>query len=575
MHGGDLIAEVLKAHGVRFIFTLCGGHISPILVGCKERDIRVIDVRHEVTTVFAADAVARLAGVPGVAAVTAGPGLTNTITAVKNAQMAQSPVVILGGATATLLKGRGSLQDIDQMALIRPHVKWAATARTVSDLVPLVERALVTAKEGIPGPVFVEVPVDLLYGQELVRDWYGDATPKGSSLAARAQRTYINLHLRRLFKGADKATASAPDWPSIETAGRGTVRRAARLLEGAQKPVLIVGSGAMLEPGDAEALAAAVARIGAPVYLTGMARGLLGADHPLHLRHKRRKALKEADVVLVAGNPFDFRLNYGQQISRKATLIAINRSLTDLSKNRKPDVPVNADPGRFLIALGHMVTPNPAWQGWLADRRAVDDARDAEIVGKADDPCDFVNPIAICQALEKDLDEDSILVADGGDFVATASYIVKPRGPLRWLDPGVFGTLGVGAGFALGAKLVHPEAEVWVIWGDGSFGYGLAEYDTFVRHGVGVIGLIGCDASWMQIAREQVEVLKDSVGTDLRRTAYHEAVEGLGGKGFEIRDPDEIEYTLTAAKAAAKAGTPVVVNVQLGKTDFRKGSISM
>lgn len=575
MHGGDLIAEVLKSHGVEFIFTLCGGHISPILVGCKQREIRVIDVRHEVTTVFAADAVARLTGIPGIAAVTAGPGLTNTITAVKNAQMAQSPVVILGGATATLLKGRGSLQDIDQMALMRPHVKWAATARTVSDLVPLMTRALETAKEGIPGPVFLEIPVDLLYGEAMVREWYADATPKGSSLAARVQRGYIGMHLRRLFAGKDKAKAEAPDWPTLDTAGRGTVRRVAKLLEGAQKPVLIVGSGAMLEPTDAQRLAQAVEAIGAPVYLTGMARGLLGAGHRLHLRHKRRKALKEADVVLVAGNPFDFRLNYGQQISRKATLIAVNRSLEDLRKNRKPEVPIHADPGRFLIDLGQAVTPAPAWGTWLADRRAVDDARDAEIVSKADDPCEFVNPIAICQALEANLADDSILVADGGDFVATASYIVHPRGPLRWLDPGVFGTLGVGAGFALGAKLVHPEAEVWVIWGDGSFGYGLAEYDTFVRHGVGVIGVIGCDASWMQIAREQVEVFEDAVGTDLQRTAYHKAVQGLGGEGFEIRAPEEMERALTAAKLAAKAGKPVVINVQIGKTDFRKGSISM
>lgn len=575
MHGGDLIAQVLKAHGVRFVFTLCGGHISPILIGCKQREIRVIDVRHEVTTVFAADAVARLTGVPGVAAVTAGPGLTNTITAVKNAQMAQSPVVILGGATATLLKGRGSLQDIDQMALMRPHVKWAATARTVGDLVPLMTRALETAKEGVPGPVFIEVPVDLLYDEAMVRDWYADATPKGSSIAARAQRTYIGLHLKRLFAGKDKRRATDPDWPLIETAGKGTVRRVAKLLQRAERPVLIVGSGAMLEPSDAGAIAAAVEAIGAPVYLTGMARGLLGKDAPLHLRHKRRKALKEADVVLVAGNPFDFRLNYGQQISRKATLIAVNRVLEDLRKNRKPQVPIHADPGRFLIALGAAVTPAPAWQSWLSDRRAVDDARDAEIAAKADDPCEFVNPIAICQGLEAQLDDDSILVADGGDFVATASYIVKPRGPLRWLDPGVFGTLGVGAGFALGAKLVHPEAEVWVIWGDGSFGYGLAEYDTFVRHGVGVIGVIGCDASWMQIAREQVEVFEDSVGTDLQRTAYHAAVEGLGGRGFEIRDPAQIEQTLADAKAAAKAGSPVVINVQIGKTDFRKGSISM
>ncbi|MEZ4468281.1 MAG: thiamine pyrophosphate-binding protein [bacterium] len=209
MNGGDRVAEVLQSYGVRFLFTLCGGHISPILAGAEARGIRVVDVRHEVNAVFAADAVARLTGVPGVAAVTAGPGLTNTITAVKNAQMAQSPLVILGGATATLLKGRGSLQDIDQLALMRPHVKAMLACKTVRSLAPAVDEAMRLSLEGIPGPVFVECPVDLLYGQDLIRQWYADATPRGKSISARAQRTYIQYHLDRVFKGADEP-APAP-----------------------------------------------------------------------------------------------------------------------------------------------------------------------------------------------------------------------------------------------------------------------------------------------------------------------------------------------------------------------------
>ena len=183
MHGGDLIAEVLKTQGVEFLFTLCGGHISPILVSCKQRGIRVIDVRHEVTAVFAADAVARLTGVPGVAAVTAGPGVTNTMTAIKNAQLAQSPVVLLGGATATALKGRGALQDINQMALFEPHVKWAKSVQKVRDLVPVLEEAFKISQGGVPGPVFIECPVDLLYDETIVREWYGVKTQGGRTLA--------------------------------------------------------------------------------------------------------------------------------------------------------------------------------------------------------------------------------------------------------------------------------------------------------------------------------------------------------------------------------------------------------
>src|SRR5262245_16023780 len=212
MHGGDLVASVLAAQGVPFLFTLCGGHISPILVGCKQRGIRVIDTRHEATAVFAADATARPSGVPGVAAVTAGPGLTNTITAVKNAQLAQSPVIVIGGATATVLRGRGALQDIDQMALMSPHVKWAHAARRVRDLVPALEEAFRVAQAGVPGPVFLECPVDLLYSEQVVKSWYVAKTKPGKapSLQERALQAYLGFHTWRMFAGADGARIATP-----------------------------------------------------------------------------------------------------------------------------------------------------------------------------------------------------------------------------------------------------------------------------------------------------------------------------------------------------------------------------
>src|SRR5690349_3873082 len=220
MHGGDLIASVLEAQGTRFLFTLCGGHISPILAGCKQRGIRVIDTRHEATAVFAADAVARLTGRPGVAAVTAGPGLTNTITAIKNAQIAQSPVVLLGGAAATALKGRGALQDIDQMALLRPHVKWAAAARRVAELPRLLEQAFHASQSGVPGPVFLECPIDLLYDQATVRRLYGASSggrnPNGwrGGLVAWATQFYLRQHVRRLFAGMGKAVIGGEIQPA-------------------------------------------------------------------------------------------------------------------------------------------------------------------------------------------------------------------------------------------------------------------------------------------------------------------------------------------------------------------------
>lgn len=588
MIGGDLIGEVLQRQGVRFLFTLCGGHISPILLGAKNRGVRVVDVRHEVNAVFAADAVARLTGTPGVAAVTAGPGVTNTITAVKNAQLAQSPVVLLGGATGTLLKGRGSLQDIDQMALFEPHVKWAGSASRVRQLVPLLEHAFDVAQEGVPGPVFLECPVDLLYEESLVRGMYGaKAAGSGSrSSAARALQTYLNFHLNRLFAGAaDVQPRPEPSRPAVPQATRGEVRAAWRRLSKARQPLLMVGSQATLGAEEIDRLAEAVGGLGIPVYLSGMARGLLGRGHPLQLRHQRRKALGEADLVILAGVPADFRLDYGRQISSRTEVISINRSREDLYKNRRPSLAILADPGRFLCSLSEMAelaeaaTPGAketaTGSEWLEQLRQRDEEREAQIRQTAGQETVYVNPLDLCAKIDECLAADSVLVADGGDFVATASYIAAPRGPLSWLDPGVFGTLGVGAGFALGAKLCRPTAEVWIFYGDGSAAYSLAEFDTFVRHEVPVIAVVGNDASWAQIAREQIEVLQDDVGTVLRRTDYHRVAEGYGGKGIQITQPEKIEAALAEAKRLAADGHPVLVNALLGTTDFRKGSISM
>jgi thiamine pyrophosphate-dependent acetolactate synthase large subunit-like protein len=575
MNGGERVAEVLARRGVPVLFTLCGGHISPILVGAKRRGIRVVDVRHEADAVFAADAVARLSGAPGVAAVTAGPGVTNSITAIKNAQLAQSPVVLLGGAAATLLKGRGALQDIDQLALIGPHVKEAIAVRAVRDLAPAVERAFAVAEAGVPGPVFVECPVDLLYDEQLVRQWYG-ASAKGGGLAGWGLRLYLRRHANRLFRGAGRplpppsANRSRPPAPE-----RSAVRRAAARLAKAKRPVLVIGSQAMLQAAEVPVLAAAVAAIGVPVYLAGGARGLLGARHPLQMRHQRREALKGADLVLLAGIPNDFRLDYGRQIGRRARFLSVNRSPEDLTLNRKPELGVEGDPGLFLIALAAEMAAGGRWAEWLGELRQRDAAREKEIDEQAALPTEYVNPIHLCREIDRSLSDDSVIVADGGDFVATAAYTVSPRRPLSWLDPGVFGTLGVGGGFALGAKLCRPAADVWVLYGDGSVAYSLAEFDAFARHGLPVLAVVGNDAGWTQIAREQVPVLGDDVATVLARTDYHEVAAGYGGRGLKIERPEEVRPVLDEALRLLRAGSPVLVNALLGKTEFRKGSISI
>jgi thiamine pyrophosphate-dependent acetolactate synthase large subunit-like protein len=589
MNGGDRLAEGLARHGVRFLFTLCGGHISPILVGAKRLGIRVVDVRDEANAVFAADAVARLTGVPGVAAVTAGPGVTNTITAVKNAQMAQSPVVLLGGAAATLLKGRGALQDIDQMVLIRPHVKWAESARTVRDLAPLLDQAFGAARGGVPGPVFLECPIDLLYDEALVRQMYGapaagTASAGTGGLAGWALRVYLRRHLRRLFRGSGAAIDRQASPPALQQtpSAPGAVRRTAALLRRSERPVLVAGSQALLETAAAGELARAVEELGVPVFLAGGARGLLGPAHPLQMRHRRKEALREADLVLLAGIPMDFRLDYGRQINRRARLVMINRNVADLRQNRHPDLAAHADPGRFLRALaaaGRRAAGGAPerWGSWVESLRSRDAEREREIAAQAAAPVSdgLVNPLHLCRAIESMLAPDSVIVADGGDFVGTASYILRPRAPLSWLDPGVFGTLGVGGGFALGAKLCRPQADIWVIYGDGSSAYSLAEFDTFARHGLPVIAVVGNDAGWAQIAREQVAMLHDDVGTVLARTDYHQVAAGYGGQGLRISSPAEVEPVLAQALRIARGGAPVLVNALIGRTEFRKGSISI
>jgi len=310
-----------------------------------------------------------------------------------------------------------------------------------------------------------------------------------------------------------------------------------------------------------------------------MARGLLGRDHPLQLRHQRRNALREADCVLLAGVPCDFRLDYGKHVRRSATLIAANRSAKDARLNRRPDVAALGDAGLFIQALAQALpAPGERWAGWCDSLRQRDAEREGEIDAQAALSGEYVNPLAFFRALEAEAGDNAIFVADGGDFVATASYVLHPRRPLSWLDPGAFGTLGVGAGFAIGAALAQTReaaAEVWIVWGDGACGWGLAEIDSLVRQHIPVIAVVGNDAGWTQIAREQVKMLHDDVATVLARTAYHEVAAGFGAEGLLVQHSDQVRPALQRARVLAREGKTVLVNVWLDKTEFREGSLSM
>jgi thiamine pyrophosphate-dependent acetolactate synthase large subunit-like protein len=432
-NSGDIIGQVLREQGVKFLFTLCGGHISPILTGAKKEGIRIVDVRDEVNAVFAADAVGRMTGTPGLAAVTAGPGVTNAITALKNAQLAQSPMILLGGASPTVLKNRGALQDIDQLSLVNSIAKLAVSIRRNCDIIPVLENAFDVCRSGVPGPVFVECPIDLLYGESIVRRWYGveSGSHREGGMRSKLLDFYLKRHVDKMFAcefedmQPGKAGVTSPDLDDSQ------VPKAVEMIAVSQKPVLIVGSQAMLHPAEIEKLAGAVESLGMPVFLAGMARGLMGRQHPLQSRHQRKNALKHADLVVLAGMPCDFRLDYGRSFGSETKIISVNRSKIDLKLNCRPDLAVLSDPFLFLCALADVFTPESAdWQPWMQALKDNDDEREKFIAGTSAETTEFINPLFLLKKLNAVMDDNSIIVADGGDFVGSAANILQPPGPL-------------------------------------------------------------------------------------------------------------------------------------------------
>uniref|UniRef100_A0A8C8DA25 2-hydroxyacyl-CoA lyase 2 n=1 Tax=Oncorhynchus tshawytscha TaxID=74940 RepID=A0A8C8DA25_ONCTS len=568
-HGGESVAEVLRAHGVKFLFTLVGGHISPILVACEKLGIRIVDTRHEATAVFAADAVARLSGTVGVAAVTAGPGLTNTVTAVKNAQMAESPLLLIGGAAATLLQGRGALQDIDQMSLFKPLCKFCASVRSVREIVPTMRKALAIAQSGTPGPVFIEFPIDTLYPFHLVSKEFGVKNPP-KGLMGKVVTWYLHNHLKNLFAGAWETRDVSPLPVHIPQATDDQVQKCIELVSRAKKPVILLGSQATLPPTPTDDIRVALESLGIPCFLGGMSRGMLGRNSPLHIRQNRKCALMDADLVLLAGTVCDFRLSYGRVLNRRSKIIAVNRDKTQLLKNSdmfwKPNVAIQGDAGSFLLRLSKGLMGHKCPEDWPQRLKAGEVTKEKANRGKADEKMDcHLNPLSVLHRVDELMADDSIIVADGGDFVGSAAYIMRPRGPLRW-----------GLGFSVCSCCETPFL-VWIIYGDGSLGYSVAEFDTFTRHKTPVIALVGNDACWSQISREQVPILGSNVACGLAFTDYHIVADGYGGKGTLIgrEDEEKLDDIIKEAQKETREGRATLLNVLIGKTNFREGSISV
>jgi len=534
--GGRHLARLLKEYGMTHLFTLSGGHIMEIYEGCADVDVPVIDFRHEQATGFAAEAAARLTRKIGVCAVTAGPGVLNVVTAVANAWRSQTPMIVIGGQAAQPTIGKGALQEMDHVAIMQPITRWATRITKPSEIVDVVARAFQAATSEVPGPVFLEVPMDVIF----------DQVPEKPLAIDDEIKPYDAHHA--------------------------TVKAAAELLREAQRPVLLLGSQVLFSEVAPE-IRGIIETLGIPTFTNGMARGALGAEHPLLFIHSRRKALSEADVVILAGVPMDFRLNYGESISAQAKLIRVDRDAAELQRNRPGDISEWTDPGVFLAALAK-VAPEPAhgWKPWKDLLRQEEAAREARIAAEAANSTRPVNPLRLCQEVNKLLTPQSIVIGDGGDIVGTAAYAIRPRGLGQWLDAGPLGTLGAGAPYAIAAKLLRPDSDVWVIFGDGAFGLNGMEYDTAVRFNLPFVGVVGNDAAWMQIKRAQMPFYGRAIATELLPSRYDKMVEALGGWGAWVEDTADLPGALQAARNSHK---PALVNVRISETDFRKGSISM
>ena len=537
VHGGRLVSKALARHGVSHLFTLCGGHIQAIYDGCLDDGIRVVDTRHEQTAGHAADGYARVTGRPGVCAVTAGPGVTDVVTAVANAQRGGIPMVVFGGAGPRVLQDMGSLQDMNHVELMRPITKWSVAIPSTDRIQEYIDSAFRIAQSNVPGPVFLEGPLDLLM------NYADDAAPATGAMAPARP-------------GGDPAQ----------------IAHAAELLRAAERPMFIVGTQLRWSP-RRDALRAFADAVDAPFYLNGMARGGLPYEHPNLMTRSRKFALGQTDLCFVFGTPFDFRLEYGRAINPAAKVVQIDLDGSELGRNRRLDVAIDGDSGVVLEQLLAAVKEKKGG-AWLPAVRAAEDKSRAKMAGEIASDASPPNPLRVCAELGKRLGKNDIVIGDGGDFVATAAYVLKMEWPQLWMDPGPLGTLGVGPGYAMAAKLARPEANVVLVYGDGSFGFHAMEFEAMVRQNIPVVSVIGNDAAWTQIRRGQVELYgpERAPATALEYTRYDKVVEALGGFGAYVETVDQLGPALDAAFASKK---PACVNVKIAGSDFRKGAISV
>ncbi|MEE8580745.1 MAG: thiamine pyrophosphate-binding protein [Myxococcota bacterium] len=544
LHGGKLAARTLKAAGVEAVFTLSGGHIMPLYDGCIDEGIKIIDVRHEQAAVHAADSWARCnPGGIGVAAITAGPGVTDGVTGVANAWRANSPILVIGGQGPFSNLRRGSLQEMDHIGVMRPITKYADAVYETYRIPEYIELAIRHAVSGIPGPAFLEIPMDVFMGE--VEE-------------AQAPIPRVRTEAPRL----------APD--------RIEVRNAIEVLGSAQRPMLMAGTSVKWSRASAE-MNHFIREIHIPTFTNGMGRGTVPPDSPEFLSRSRRHALKQIDCLILAGTLLDFRMRFGQTIPAEAKIIQLEMDATLIGQNRPTDVPLVGNLAcSFELLVEEMKNQGVQldFSSWRDELRAVENEAEQKVQSALDSEEVPIDPQRMCRDVRDWLEtlEDPIVIGDGGDIVATAAKILPVKREGAWMDPGPLGTLGVGMPFALAAQLAHPDRRVVIVYGDGAFGLNGFEFDTAVRFNLPIIGVLGNDGAWGQMMRPQGAVYGwDRLqATLLNFTRYDKVVEALGGHGELVEHPDELAPAL---ERAAASGKPALVNVVIRQDREYKGGI--
>lgn len=529
IHGGQVIARALVAEGVDTVFALTGGHIISILDGCVQEGIRVVDVRHEQAAAHAAEAHSRLTGKLGVAVVTAGPGVTDAMTGVANAFYSNTPMLLIGGRHLKRQELMGGLQEMDHPRMFHSITAWAGTAWETNRLADHVAHAARAAFAGRGGPVFLDIPMDV---------------------------------------GLDMVEEAEVHWPSDyrsnqpRMAGPESLDRIIGELSRSTRPVLFAGGG--FDPSGAVALQDIAERLHAPVYVNSRARGCLPYGHRLLGNHSRSAAFAGADLVLGLGVDWDFRTGYGRKINPDAIVIQIDADPAKVGWNRPAHIGIEADPAAVIGQLAGVADRLQGDPVWADEIRALEAARQADLDEQATDNASPVMPQRFGRDVSEFFGTDSIVSVDGGDIVSTTARWLQISNPGHVLDPGPFGTLGTGAPFAIAAKIAFPERRVGIVFGDGGFGFNAMEYDTMIRHGLPIIGVMGNDGVWSNIKTFHRAFYPDRlVATDLGVQRYDRMVEGLGGYGEFVTDPGEIIPALERAEAS---GLPALINVHLAET---------